>query len=36
VLPESGDTRIDLGTPKPGTLRYACSMGMFTGVITVS
>jgi uncharacterized protein len=36
VLPESGDTRIDLGTPKPGTLRYACSMGMYTGVITVS
>jgi uncharacterized protein len=36
VLPESGDTRIDLGSPKPGTLRYACSMGMYTGVITVS
>jgi sulfite exporter TauE/SafE len=36
VLPESGDTRIDLGTPTPGTLRYACGMGMYTGAITVT
>ena len=36
VLPESGDTRIDLGTPAAGTLRYACGMGMYTGVITVT
>jgi sulfite exporter TauE/SafE len=36
VLPESGDTRIDLGTPTAGTLRYACGMGMYTGVITVT
>jgi sulfite exporter TauE/SafE len=36
VLPQSGDTRIDLGTPSPGTLRYACGMGMYTGAITVS
>lgn len=36
VLPESGDTRIDLGTPSPGTLRYACGMGMYTGAITVT
>ncbi len=36
VLPESGDTRIDLGTPAAGTLRYACGMGMFTGVITIT
>ena len=36
VLPESGDTRIDLGTPTAGTLRYACGMGMYTGAITVS
>lgn len=35
VLPESGDTRIDLGTPTAGTLRYACGMGMYTGAITV-
>ncbi|MGH3677665.1 MAG: sulfite exporter TauE/SafE family protein [Mycobacterium sp.] len=36
VLPESGDTRIDLGTPAPGTLRYACSMGMYTGTISIT
>jgi sulfite exporter TauE/SafE len=36
VLPESGDTRIDLGTPTPGTLRYSCGMGMYTGTITVN
>jgi sulfite exporter TauE/SafE len=36
VLPQSGDTRIDLGTPTPGTLRYACGMGMYTGAITVT
>jgi hypothetical protein len=36
VLPESGDTRIDLGTPTAGTLRYACGMGMYTGAITVT
>lgn len=36
VLPQSGDTRIDLGTPAPGTLRYACGMGMYTGAITVT
>lgn len=36
VLPQSGDTRIDLGTPTAGSLRYACGMGMFTGVITIS
>lgn len=35
ILPESGDTPIDLGTPQPGTLRYACAMGMYTGAITV-
>lgn len=36
LLPESGDTRIDLGKPSPGTLRYACSMGMYTGAITIT
>jgi uncharacterized protein len=36
ILPESGDTPIDLGTPQPGTLRYACAMGMYTGAITVT
>lgn len=36
VLPETGDTPIDLGTPAAGDLRYACGMGMFTGVITAA
>lgn len=36
VLPVSGDTRIDLGTPSAGELRYACGMGMYTGTITVA
>jgi sulfite exporter TauE/SafE len=36
VLPESGDTRIDLGTLTAGTLRYACGMGMYTGAITAT
>ncbi|MGY4646999.1 urease accessory protein UreH domain-containing protein [Mycobacterium sp. URHB0021] len=36
MLPETGDTRIDLGTPKPGTLHYACVMGMYTGTIAVA
>lgn len=36
VLPETGDTRIDLGTPTKGDLSYACGMGMFTGTITAT
>lgn len=36
VLPESGDTRIDLGTPAPGIVHYACGMGMYTGTITAT
>lgn len=36
LLPESGDTRIDLGTPTPGTRHYACGMGMYTGIITIT
>jgi hypothetical protein len=35
VLPQSGDTRIDLGTPTPGTL-HSCGMGMYTGIITIA
>ncbi|WP_255567175.1 sulfite exporter TauE/SafE family protein [Pseudonocardia sp. KRD291] len=34
ILPTSGETRIDLGTLAPGTLAYACGMGMYTGTIT--
>lgn len=36
LLPASGDTRIDLGTPTKGDLRYACGMGMYTGTITAT
>ncbi|SDH50901.1 Sulfite exporter TauE/SafE [Actinokineospora alba] len=36
TLPVSGETRIDLGVLEPGTLEYSCSMGMYTGVITVT
>ena len=35
ILPENGDTVVDLGTPKAGTINYACGMGMYTGQITV-
>jgi sulfite exporter TauE/SafE len=35
VLPVSGETRIPLGVLQPGKLRYACGMGMYTGMITV-
>jgi plastocyanin domain-containing protein len=34
ILPETGETRIDLGTPQAGRLDYACGMGMYTGQIT--
>ncbi|MDH6244028.1 sulfite exporter TauE/SafE family protein [Mycobacterium sp. OTB74] len=36
VLPVSGDTPIELGTPARGDLHYACGMGMFTGTITAA
>jgi len=35
VLPENGETKIELGVLKPGRLDYACGMGMYTGIITV-
>lgn len=34
ILPNNGETSIDLGVLQPGTLRYACGMGMYTGTIT--
>jgi sulfite exporter TauE/SafE len=34
ILPETGETRIDLGMPRAGRLDYACGMGMYTGQIT--
>ncbi|WP_240157809.1 sulfite exporter TauE/SafE family protein [Pseudonocardia broussonetiae] len=36
VLPAEGETRIDLGVLEPGTLRYSCGMGMYTGTITAA
>jgi hypothetical protein len=34
VLPETGDTRLDLGTPAPGRLRFTCASGHYPGAIT--
>lgn len=33
VLPVSGETRIDLGTPRAGTLAWTCAMGMYSGQV---
>lgn len=33
VLPESGDTTVELAAPAPGVLAYTCSMGMYSGQI---
>ncbi|MFD7446750.1 sulfite exporter TauE/SafE family protein [Streptomyces sp. NPDC059909] len=33
IVKRDGDTTIDLGTRKPGTLRFSCAMGMQTGAI---
>ncbi|MEV6521093.1 sulfite exporter TauE/SafE family protein [Longispora sp. NPDC051575] len=35
ALPENGDTRIRLGVLRPGTVRFRCGMGMYTGRLTV-
>ena len=29
VLPQTGEEKIDLGSPRPGTLEGLCSMGMY-------
>ncbi|MGP3947494.1 urease accessory protein UreH domain-containing protein [Streptomyces sp. 7N604] len=34
IVRRNGDTKVDLGTRKPGTLRFSCAMGMQTGAIT--
>ena len=36
VLPQSGDTEVDLGVLTAGELPISCSMGMYTGTIVVS
>jgi sulfite exporter TauE/SafE len=33
ILPANGESRIEVGTLQPGTLDYACGMGMYTGTI---
>ncbi|MBX9395770.1 sulfite exporter TauE/SafE family protein [Streptomyces sp. TRM72054] len=33
IVKRDGDTEVDLGTRKPGTLRFSCAMGMQTGAI---
>lgn len=35
VLPVTGDTRIDLGAVKPGTIDFTCGMGMYSGTLTI-
>jgi len=35
VLPQSGETAIDLPAQEPGTIRYTCGMGMYSGSIEV-
>ncbi|WP_149830740.1 sulfite exporter TauE/SafE family protein [Streptomyces tailanensis] len=34
IVKRDGDTKVDLGTRKPGALRFSCAMGMQTGQIT--
>ncbi|MFG2005988.1 sulfite exporter TauE/SafE family protein [Spirillospora sp. NPDC048911] len=34
VLPVNGETRIDLGTPRPGRMRFVCASGHYPGAIT--
>ncbi|MFC9689091.1 sulfite exporter TauE/SafE family protein [Kribbella sp. NPDC056951] len=31
ILEATGETSVDLGTPKSGTLKYSCGMGMYSG-----
>ena len=35
ILPEKGDTPVDLGVLRSGRLEYSCAMGMYTGAITI-
>jgi uncharacterized protein len=35
IVPPTGDTPVDLGVLKPGTLRYTCAMGMYSGQLTI-
>ncbi|HEX2315058.1 MAG TPA: hypothetical protein VHJ17_15050, partial [Thermomonospora sp.] len=33
MLPETGDTRVALGAPRPGRLRYTCAAGHYPGSV---
>ena len=33
ILPQTGETEIDLGTPKAGPFRGVCGMGMYSFVV---
>jgi sulfite exporter TauE/SafE len=35
VLPENGDTTLEVGSLEKGTIEYSCAMGMYSGLITV-
>ena len=35
ILPETGETVIDIPAQQPGYLRFTCGMGMYGGVISV-
>jgi sulfite exporter TauE/SafE len=34
MRPVTGDTRLDLGTPRPGRLRFTCAAGHYPGAVT--
>ncbi|GAA3984024.1 hypothetical protein GCM10023085_77660 [Actinomadura viridis] len=34
LLPVTGETRIDLGVPRPGRLRFTCAAGHYPGALT--
>jgi len=36
ILPEHGDTPVDLGVVERGRLDYSCAMGMYSGTITAN
>ena len=36
ILPATGTTVVEIPAQKPGTLRFTCSMGMYSGAIVIS
>ena len=33
--PRSADKEVDLATPAPGTIRFTCGLGMYSGIMEV-